>query len=234
MAVGLRPPSMIARLHAKLVTSDARETRRTGPVTLGARIDIPQDALAALCTRWQISELALFGSVLRADYGPESDIDLLVRFRPEARRGTLSLISPRWSTNWASPSAARQTSSNGARSSAAATTSVGAPSSVRPRRSMPPAVQRVRLPTLRRARSGVRCCTCWRRKPFRRVPDKDRDDARYEPGGHQGSIRTPLCACVRRASSGGPSPPSRTSRCSQSNRVPTPHRQPRTPARPPP
>ncbi len=58
---------------------------------MGARIDIPQGALAALCTRWQISELALFGSVLRADYGPESDIDLLVRFRPEARHTLLDL-----------------------------------------------------------------------------------------------------------------------------------------------
>ena len=52
---------------------------------------MPRDALAALCARWQVSELALFGSVLRPDYGPESDIDILVRFRPEARHTLLDL-----------------------------------------------------------------------------------------------------------------------------------------------
>ena len=48
------------------------------------QIDIPHEALAALCARWQVTELALFGSVLRPDSGPASDIDILVRFRPEA------------------------------------------------------------------------------------------------------------------------------------------------------
>ena len=47
-----------------------------------AKIDIPRDALAAFCRKWKITELALFGSALREDFGPESDIDLLVRFAP--------------------------------------------------------------------------------------------------------------------------------------------------------
>ena len=55
------------------------------------RIAIPHQKLAALCARWQVSELALFGSVLRADFGPASDIDILVRFRPEASHTLLDL-----------------------------------------------------------------------------------------------------------------------------------------------
>lgn len=43
-------------------------------------IDLPMDQIAEFCTRWGISEFALFGSVLRDDFGPESDIDVLVRF----------------------------------------------------------------------------------------------------------------------------------------------------------
>lgn len=36
------------------------------------------------CHRWRVLELAIFGSVLRSDFGPESDVDLLVRFAPDA------------------------------------------------------------------------------------------------------------------------------------------------------
>jgi predicted nucleotidyltransferase len=38
--------------------------------------------LAGLCRRWRIRELALFGSALRPDFGPQSDVDLLVEFEP--------------------------------------------------------------------------------------------------------------------------------------------------------
>ena len=43
---------------------------------------IPRDRLAALCRRHHIRRLSLFGSVLRDDFGPESDIDILVEFEP--------------------------------------------------------------------------------------------------------------------------------------------------------
>ena len=46
--------------------------------------DLPMDSLRAFCRRWRIKELALFGSALRDDFGPESDIDFLVTFDPEA------------------------------------------------------------------------------------------------------------------------------------------------------
>src|SRR3972149_1933522 len=43
-----------------------------------------EGSLAAFCQRWQISELALFGSALRTEFAPDSDIDLLVEFSPGA------------------------------------------------------------------------------------------------------------------------------------------------------
>lgn len=43
---------------------------------------IDRDELAAFCRRNHIARLALFGSALRADFGPESDIDVLVEFEP--------------------------------------------------------------------------------------------------------------------------------------------------------
>jgi predicted nucleotidyltransferase len=47
------------------------------------QIDLPEKEIADFCRRWKISELSAFGSVLREDFGPESDIDLLVTFAPE-------------------------------------------------------------------------------------------------------------------------------------------------------
>jgi uncharacterized protein len=43
-------------------------------------VPVSHDAIAAFCQRWFITELALFGSVLRDDFGPESDVDVLVEF----------------------------------------------------------------------------------------------------------------------------------------------------------
>ncbi len=49
------------------------------------RIPIPRNDIAAFCERWRITQLALFGSVLRDDFRSESDVDVLVRFSPDAR-----------------------------------------------------------------------------------------------------------------------------------------------------
>jgi len=49
------------------------------------QIAVPRDRLRAFCDRWQVAELALFGSVLRDDFRPDSDIDVLVTFAPDAR-----------------------------------------------------------------------------------------------------------------------------------------------------
>ncbi len=49
------------------------------------RLTVDEDALEALCETWGIAELAAFGSVVRDDFGPESDVDLLVTWRPGRR-----------------------------------------------------------------------------------------------------------------------------------------------------
>lgn len=51
---------------------------------MGIRIPIDQDRIAAFCDAWQIEEFSLFGSVLRQDFGVDSDVDVLVAFRPGA------------------------------------------------------------------------------------------------------------------------------------------------------
>jgi len=56
-----------------------------------ARIELNSDQIAAFCRRNQIARLALFGSVLRDDFGPESDVDVLVKFEPGARVGLITL-----------------------------------------------------------------------------------------------------------------------------------------------
>ena len=49
---------------------------------MNPRISIDRDAVSAFCQRHYIARLALFGSVLRDDFGPESDVDVLVEFEP--------------------------------------------------------------------------------------------------------------------------------------------------------
>ena len=59
--------------------------------SMNLHIHIPRDEIAAFCKRWQVTELALFGSVLRDDFGPESDVDVLERFEEEARHTLLDI-----------------------------------------------------------------------------------------------------------------------------------------------
>jgi uncharacterized protein len=47
-------------------------------------IDLPMEKIAEFCRKWQVTEFALFGSVLRDDFRPDSDIDVMVEFHPEA------------------------------------------------------------------------------------------------------------------------------------------------------
>ena len=48
--------------------------------------------IADFCRRWKVTEFALFGSVLREDFGPESDVDVLVTFEPKAPWSTFDLV----------------------------------------------------------------------------------------------------------------------------------------------
>lgn len=54
--------------------------RESGPV-----FPWPLEEIETFCRRWKIVELSVFGSVLRQDFRPDSDIDFLVRFAPDAR-----------------------------------------------------------------------------------------------------------------------------------------------------
>ena len=56
-----------------------------------ANIDIDQEAISEFCKTHHIRKLALFGSVLRDDFGPESDVDVLVEFEPEASIGLFDI-----------------------------------------------------------------------------------------------------------------------------------------------
>jgi len=49
------------------------------------RIQVSQEQIEAFCRKWKIRELALFGSVLRDDFRPDSDVDVLVEFASDAR-----------------------------------------------------------------------------------------------------------------------------------------------------
>ena len=57
------------------------------------RVPVPQKKLAAFCERWQIKELALFGPVVSDDYdfGPDSKVDVIARFRSEANHSLFDL-----------------------------------------------------------------------------------------------------------------------------------------------
>jgi predicted nucleotidyltransferase len=56
-------------------------------------IPIPHEQLVELYQRWTIRELAVFGSVLRDDCTPRSDVDMLVTFAEDAKRSLVNAIS---------------------------------------------------------------------------------------------------------------------------------------------
>lgn len=56
-----------------------------------AHIDISKEKVA-VCRKWKITELALFGSVLRDDFRPDSDVDVLVTFEPDTHYSLFDLV----------------------------------------------------------------------------------------------------------------------------------------------
>jgi predicted nucleotidyltransferase len=56
------------------------------------QIDVPKERLAVFCRKWKIIELALFGSVLREDFRPDSDVDVLVMFSTDSDWGIEQLL----------------------------------------------------------------------------------------------------------------------------------------------
>ncbi|MEW5829210.1 MAG: nucleotidyltransferase family protein [Chloroflexota bacterium] len=56
------------------------------------KVVISRRKIAAFCRRWKVVEFSLFGSVLREDFRPDSDIDVLVSFAPDARISLFDLV----------------------------------------------------------------------------------------------------------------------------------------------
>jgi predicted nucleotidyltransferase len=77
-----------------VVTADYTGLRKVAPtlsdmgedIMKYTDVDIPLDEIAAFCRRHHIRELALFGSILRKDFTPDSDVDVLIDFEPEAEK----------------------------------------------------------------------------------------------------------------------------------------------------
>ncbi len=57
-----------------------------------AMLLVADEPLNLFCRRWAIAELSLFGSALREDFGPTSDVDILVTFLPEAQWSLLDHV----------------------------------------------------------------------------------------------------------------------------------------------
>ena len=57
------------------------------------RLQFDEDVLRQVCLAYGIRRLALFGSVLREDFGPDSDVDVLVEFAPDVKVGLLRFIA---------------------------------------------------------------------------------------------------------------------------------------------
>jgi len=58
-------------------------------------LNVAADAIAGFCRKWRVRELSLFGSAVRADFQPDSDVDVLVRFDPEAPWSLWDLVTMR-------------------------------------------------------------------------------------------------------------------------------------------
>lgn len=67
-------PQLDERVRGRLVTQEAESSNL-------------ERAIAEFCRRWQIAAFYLFGSVLRDDFGPDSDIDVMVSFQPAVQWG---------------------------------------------------------------------------------------------------------------------------------------------------
>lgn len=65
-----------------------------GVIAMGEmnQTQVTQEQLTDFCRRWGVSELALFGSILRADFRPDSDVDVFVSFTPSARRTLFDIV----------------------------------------------------------------------------------------------------------------------------------------------
>ncbi len=60
---------------------------------MALHISIDRERISAFCAKYHIRKLALFGSVLRNDFRPDSDVDILVWFEPDETPGMFQLVA---------------------------------------------------------------------------------------------------------------------------------------------
>lgn len=73
-------------------TQDAMIRSSGAKALVGTRIPALPEEITAFCQRWSVDELALFGSVLREDFGPHSDIDVLIKFASPRTPGMFGIV----------------------------------------------------------------------------------------------------------------------------------------------
>ena len=62
---------------------------------VGRNINIPTQRIAEFCRKWEIRQFSLFGSVLREDFGRDSDVDVLVSFQSDSTWDLLDMVDMR-------------------------------------------------------------------------------------------------------------------------------------------
>jgi hypothetical protein len=57
------------------------------------QVEVPMDRIEAFCKKWKVQEFSLFGSVLREDFGPDSDVDVMVLFEQDAGWSLFDIVN---------------------------------------------------------------------------------------------------------------------------------------------
>ncbi len=60
---------------------------------ISPKVEVSEEAIASFCDHWKITEFALFGSILRDDFRPDSDVDVLVSFAPDEKWSLWDIIA---------------------------------------------------------------------------------------------------------------------------------------------
>ena len=75
-----RRPRIVEKIMSAALSLAVEISKRN----LQKNLEMPAEAIAEFCRRWKATEFALFGSVLREDFRPDSDLDVLMTFAPDA------------------------------------------------------------------------------------------------------------------------------------------------------
>lgn len=77
-------PAVIRAIEPLIPPLPARDWSDAVDPTPAPHVDPPREQIAEFCRKWRVNEVALFGSVLRDDFRPDSDVDVLLTFAPDA------------------------------------------------------------------------------------------------------------------------------------------------------